>query len=62
VRRADGRRANQLRPLKITRGYTDAPAGSVLIETGRTRVLCTVTVEEDVPRRQRLLAGNWRRC
>ena len=48
--RTDGRRANQLRPLTITRRYTDTPAGSVLIETGRTRVLCTVSIEEDVPR------------
>ena len=48
--RTDGRRPNQLRPVTITRRYTDAPPGSVLIEAGRTRVLCTVTVEEDVPR------------
>jgi ribonuclease PH len=48
--RTAGRRANQLRPIKIARGYTDAPPGSVLIEFGRTRVLCTVTVEQDVPR------------
>ncbi|MDD4888840.1 MAG: ribonuclease PH [Phycisphaerae bacterium] len=50
MRRADGRRANELRPLKITRRFTDTPPGSVLIEAGRTRVLCTVMVEEDVPR------------
>jgi ribonuclease PH len=48
--RADGRRANQLRPVTITRGYTDAAPGSVLIEAGRTRVLCTCSIEEDVPR------------
>jgi ribonuclease PH len=48
--RTDNRRANQLRPLTITRHYTDVPPASVLIEAGRTRVLCTVMVEEDVPR------------
>ncbi|MCG3177719.1 MAG: Ribonuclease PH [Phycisphaerae bacterium] len=48
--RNDGRRAEQLRPLKITRHFTESAPGSVLIETGRTRVLCTVSVEEDVPR------------
>jgi len=47
--RADGRRADQLRSLRITRGYTIHAEGSVLIEAGRTRVLCTASVEEGVP-------------
>ena len=47
--RVDGRKAHELRPLKIKRGFTKAPAGSVLIETGRTQVLCTATIEESVP-------------
>ncbi len=48
--RVDGRRADQLRPVKITRGFTKAPAGSVLIKTGQTHVLCTATIEEAVPK------------
>jgi len=47
--RVDGRRADQLRPVKIQRRFTKAPAGSVLIKTGQTHVLCTATVEESVP-------------
>ena len=47
--RAGGRRADQLRPLRITRGFTKHPEGSVLVEFGDTRVLCTVSVEEGVP-------------
>ncbi len=47
--RTDGREAGQLRPLRITRGYTRHAEGSVLIEVGGTRVLCTASVEEGVP-------------
>ncbi|HEX8012657.1 MAG TPA: ribonuclease PH [Casimicrobiaceae bacterium] len=47
--RASGRRADELRPTRITRRYTSHPEGSVLIECGETRVLCTVSVEPDVP-------------
>lgn len=47
--RADGRRPDELRPVRITRGYTDFAPGSVLYECGKTRVLCTATVEEGVP-------------
>lgn len=47
--RIDGRKAHELRPVKIKRGFTKAPAGSVLIETGKTQVLCTATIEESVP-------------
>ena len=43
------RRVDQLRPVRITRGYTDSPYGSVLIEAGRTKVLCTVSMAKDVP-------------
>ncbi len=43
------RRADQLRPVRLTRGYTDIPYGSVLIEAGHTKVLCTVSVVNDVP-------------
>jgi len=48
--RADGRATNQLRPLSFERDYTDMAAGSVLVSFGRTRVLCTASVDEDVPR------------
>ncbi|UWG96944.1 ribonuclease PH [Dehalobacter sp. DCM] len=47
--RFDGRQADEIRSVKITRGYTEVPEGSVLIEVGKTRVLCTATVEEKVP-------------
>jgi len=47
--RRDGRRADQLRPLAITRNYTRHAEGSVLIEAGDTRVICTASVEETVP-------------
>ena len=47
--RASGRRADELRPLHITRHYTKHAEGSVLIEAGDTRVLCTASVEEGVP-------------
>lgn len=48
--RADGRAVDQLRPVTITRGWTQAPEGSVLIECGQTRVLCTATFSQGVPR------------
>jgi len=47
--RHDGRKANQLRPLKIKRRYTKNAAGSVLIQAGVTTVLCTASVEASVP-------------
>ncbi|HSA78553.1 MAG TPA: ribonuclease PH [Nitrospirota bacterium] len=47
--RVDGRRAGELRKLKITRSYIKAAEGSVLIEMGDTKVICTATVEDSVP-------------
>ncbi len=47
--RVDGRKADELRKLKITRNYIKAAEGSVLIEMGDTKVICTATVEETVP-------------
>jgi len=44
------RRSDELRPVRITRGYTEMTPGSVLIEVGRTRVLCTASISSDVPR------------
>jgi ribonuclease PH len=48
--RADGRRADQLRPLDVRADYLEQPHGSVLYGQGKTIVLCTATVEEGVPR------------
>jgi ribonuclease PH len=50
VARSDGRNDDQLRDISITRGFQVWPAGSVLIEFGRTRVLCAASVTEGVPR------------
>lgn len=47
--RIDGRALNQLRPVKITRNYLKHAEGSVLIEMGDTKVICTASVEEKVP-------------
>ena len=47
--RRDGRSADQQRPIKVRRNYTKAAPGSVLITCGRTTVLCTASVEEQVP-------------
>jgi ribonuclease PH len=49
VKRAGGRRADELRPVRIQRGYTRHAEGSVLVEFGDTRVLCTASVEDRVP-------------
>lgn len=48
-RRHDGRRADELRPLKVKRRYTRVSPGSVLIQAGRTTVLCTASVADEVP-------------
>ena len=47
--RVDGRAADQMRPIRITPGFISQAEGSVLIEIGRTRVICTASVEETVP-------------
>jgi ribonuclease PH len=48
-RRPSGRRADELRAVRIQRGYTKHAEGSVLVEFGDTRVLCTASVEDRVP-------------
>lgn len=48
--RIDGRGLQEIRPVKITRHYTAYAEGSVLIECGNTKVLCTASVEDRVPR------------
>jgi len=47
--RPSGRKPDELRAVRLTRGYTRNPEGSVLVEFGDTRVLCTASVEERVP-------------
>ncbi len=47
--RSNGRRPDEIRELKITRGFLKHPPGSVLIEMGNTRVICTATLEDTVP-------------
>ena len=47
--RIDGRKNDQVRPTKITRKYTKYAEGSVLIEVGDTKVICTASIEEKVP-------------
>ena len=61
--RSDGRASDQLRPIKITRRFTEVPAGSVLWEQGGTVVLCTASVSHEVPpwfRDDR--PGGWTTC
>jgi ribonuclease PH len=48
--RADGRADDELRPVRLTRGWLDHAAGSVLVEFGRTRVLCAASASVGVPR------------
>ena len=49
VLRVDKRKNNELRPIKITRNFTKYAEGSVFIEIGDTKVLCNVSVDENVP-------------
>ena len=57
--RPDNRAADALRPVRITRGYTMHAEGSVLIEFGNTKVLCTASVEEKVPPHKRGSGEGW---
>ncbi|MFI5036164.1 MAG: ribonuclease PH [Acidimicrobiales bacterium] len=57
--RADGRRADEGRPLSFERDFTEMADGSVLVTVGRTRVLCTASVEADVPRWLRGSGRGW---
>ena len=61
MKRVDGRRPDQLRPVKIHPHYVKQPAGSALIEMGQTRVLCAASIEEGVPRwmREQGVKGGW---
>src|ERR1700683_2392474 len=57
--RPDGRAADALRPVRITRGWLDHAEGSVLVEFGKTRVLCAASVTEEVPRWRRGSGLGW---
>jgi len=50
VSRADGRRPDELRPIEIEPDFLEQPHGSALFSCGRTRVLCTASIDEGVPR------------
>jgi len=50
---------DELRNVKITRGFTEMTPGSVLIEMGRTRVLCTVSLDDDVPPWMKKSGAGW---
>lgn len=60
-KRVDGRKADELRPVKIDPGFAPSALGSVLISMGKTRVVCAVTCEDDVPRwmKQEKSQGGW---
>ena len=57
--RPDGRMPDQLRPVSFQRDFTEMAAGSVLVSFGRTRVLCTASVDEDVPRWMKGSGKGW---
>jgi ribonuclease PH len=57
--RPDGRRADELRPMSFERDYTEMADGSCLVSFGRTRVLCTASIDEEVPRWMRGSGKGW---
>lgn len=57
--RIDGRVDDELRPVRFVTDYIAYPEGSVLVETGGTRVLCNVSVEEKVPAWREASGGGW---
>jgi ribonuclease PH len=57
--RSDNRSADQLRPVKITPEFISTAEGSVLIEVGNTRVICTASIEETVPQFLRNSGKGW---
>jgi len=59
VIRHDGRSPEQLRPITFIRDFTEFAAGSVLVSSGKTKVLCTASVDEDVPRWMRGTGKGW---
>ncbi|MHB1507999.1 MAG: ribonuclease PH [Acidimicrobiales bacterium] len=59
LKRRDGRAPEELRPVQLLRDYTEFAAGSVLAVMGKTRVLCTASIDEDVPRWMRGTGKGW---
>ncbi|MCL1790519.1 MAG: ribonuclease PH [Peptococcaceae bacterium] len=59
MNRLDGREAHELRPVRMVRGFTEPPEGSVLMQMGKTTVLCTASVEEKVPVFMRGTGKGW---
>jgi ribonuclease PH len=59
VTRHDGRRPDQLRPLELVVDYLEQPLGSVLYSQGKTRVLCTASLDEQIPRWLRGSGRGW---
>jgi ribonuclease PH len=57
--RADGRRPDELRPVRFTRGWLEHAEGSVLVEFGSTRVLCAASFSEGVPRWRKGSGQGW---
>ncbi|MBR1965296.1 MAG: ribonuclease PH [Lentisphaeria bacterium] len=62
--RSDGRKADELRPVKITPGFLAHPVSSVLMEMGGTKVICAVCMENKVPgwMKTQKVAGGWLTC
>jgi len=59
IQRSGARAAGQLRPVRLTRGFTVHAEGSVLVEFGATKVLCTASVEEKLPPHKRGSGEGW---
>ncbi len=57
--RPDNRAFNELHPITFTPNFTMHAEGSVLVSTGNTRVLCTASIEESVPRWKEAAGGGW---
>ena len=57
--RPSGRTASQIRPISFTRHFTAHAEGSVLVEFGNTKVICTASVEEGVPRFMKGQGKGW---
>ncbi|WP_055667085.1 ribonuclease PH [Desnuesiella massiliensis] len=60
--RIDGRKNDQIRPVKITRNYTKYAEGSVLIEVGDTKVICNASIEDKVPPFLKGTGEGWITC
>ena len=57
--RPDGRSSDELRPITFERDFTEMSDGSCLVTVGRTKVLCTASIDEDVPRWMKGRGTGW---